>query len=57
MAVLCESEKKLADLSPDTDDRGKKKLYEEMGDAAAELNHFKLALMYYHLMLQVWRIT
>lgn len=52
VAAMCECEEKLTELAPDSGDSERKKLYEEIGDAAAELNNFKLALTYYHLMLE-----
>lgn len=52
VAAMCEFEDKLTDLPPENCFAERKKLYENLGDAASELNNYSLALTYYHLMLE-----
>ena len=52
VAAMCEYEEKLTDLPPDSSFAERKQLYENMGDAASELNNYDLALSYYQLMLE-----
>ncbi|CAH1399483.1 unnamed protein product [Nezara viridula] len=52
VAAMCEFEDKLTDLPPDNSFEERKKLYENLGDAASEFNNYSLALTYYHLMLE-----
>ncbi|XP_014276725.1 tonsoku-like protein [Halyomorpha halys] len=52
VAAMCEFEDNLTDLPPDDNFAERKKLYENLGDAASELNNYSLALTHYHLMLE-----
>jgi hypothetical protein len=49
---MCECEDKLINVLPE-EMEARKKLYEQIADMAADLNHYTIATTYYNSMLEV----